>query len=73
MRLRWGSGIASRGRFTGAGEPVVSSVPVRAKGRRRDLNRGKHRLLGSECCVPTGQKGSVGEIASSFAYDGAAY
>ncbi|KAH8435267.1 Zn(II)2Cys6 transcription factor domain-containing protein [Aspergillus melleus] len=56
VRLRWGSGIASRGRFTGAGEPVVASVPLRAKGRRRDLSRDKRRQVGSgsglrEACV----------------------
>ncbi|KAI9040533.1 Zn(II)2Cys6 transcription factor [Aspergillus affinis] len=47
VRLRWGSGIASRGRFTGAGEPVVASVPVRAKGRRRDLSRERRGAVGS--------------------------
>ncbi|KAK1147553.1 hypothetical protein N8T08_000895 [Aspergillus melleus] len=59
VRLRWGSGIASRGRFTGAGEPVVASVPLRAKGRRRDLSRDKRRQVGSgsavrEACVDVG-------------------
>ncbi|KAL4864264.1 hypothetical protein BDV12DRAFT_205846 [Aspergillus spectabilis] len=36
VRLRWGSGIASRGRFTGAEVPVESCISPRVKGRRRD-------------------------------------
>ncbi|KAE8382454.1 hypothetical protein BDV26DRAFT_288490 [Aspergillus bertholletiae] len=43
IRLRWGSGIASRGRFTGAEEPVESSIPPRVRGRRRDLSRERRR------------------------------
>ncbi|KNG86207.1 C6 finger domain protein [Aspergillus nomiae NRRL 13137] len=43
IRLRWGSGIASRGRFTGAEEPVEASIPPRVKGRRRDLSRERRR------------------------------
>ncbi|KAE8353199.1 hypothetical protein BDV28DRAFT_112916 [Aspergillus coremiiformis] len=49
IRLRWGSGIASRGRFTGAGEPVESSIPPRTKGRQRDLSREKRRKLARIC------------------------
>ncbi|KAJ5300921.1 uncharacterized protein N7443_005923 [Penicillium atrosanguineum] len=39
VRLRWGNGIASRGRFTGADKPLEENVPIRPKGRRRDLSR----------------------------------
>ncbi|KAJ5376804.1 hypothetical protein N7509_013690 [Penicillium cosmopolitanum] len=44
VRLRWGSGIASRGRYTGADKPLEESVPPRPKGRQRDLIREKMRL-----------------------------
>lgn len=43
VRLRWGSGIASRGRYTGAGEPVEAAIPFREKGRRRDRLRERRR------------------------------
>jgi hypothetical protein len=43
LRLRWGTGIASRGRFAGASQPVEAAIPERPKGRRRDLVR-KERL-----------------------------
>ncbi|KAH8698739.1 C6 finger domain protein [Talaromyces proteolyticus] len=43
LRLRWGSGIASRGRFTGADKPLLGSGPPRPKGRRRDLSRERKR------------------------------
>ncbi|XHG09637.1 hypothetical protein AWENTII_012683 [Aspergillus wentii] len=39
VRLRWGSGIASRGRFTGADKPVGECVSARPKGRQRDLEK----------------------------------
>ena len=39
MRLRWGTGIASRGRFTGADKPLEESIPPRPKGRLRDLEK----------------------------------
>ena len=39
MRLRWGIGIASRGRFTGADKPLEESIPSRPKGRLRDLEK----------------------------------
>lgn len=39
IRLKWGAGIASRGRFTGADKPIQDSVPPRQKGRQRDLGR----------------------------------
>lgn len=44
VRLRWGSGVASRGRFTGADKPLERNVPRRPKGRRRDLSRERKRL-----------------------------
>ncbi|KAL5049093.1 hypothetical protein BDW71DRAFT_195570 [Aspergillus fruticulosus] len=43
VRLRWGTGIASRGRFTGADAPVAASIPPRAQGRRRDRSRDRRR------------------------------
>ncbi|KAJ5860948.1 uncharacterized protein N7529_008258 [Penicillium soppii] len=48
VRLRWGAGIASRGRFTGADKPVKDSVPPREKGRKRDLSRERRKLERSE-------------------------
>lgn len=39
LRLRWGSGIASRGRFTGADKPLEDNVPPRPRGRKRDLSK----------------------------------
>ncbi|KAJ5238615.1 hypothetical protein N7468_003234 [Penicillium chermesinum] len=36
IRLRWGAGIASRGRFNGAQKPVQESIPPHYK-RRWDL------------------------------------
>ncbi|KAJ5935276.1 hypothetical protein N7466_004823 [Penicillium verhagenii] len=47
IRLRWGSGIASRGQFTGADKPLKESVPSRPKGRQRDLNRERKKLKAS--------------------------
>lgn len=44
VRLRWGSGIASRGRFTGADKPLEENVPPRPKGRRRGLSRERKKL-----------------------------
>lgn len=54
VRLRWGSGIASRGKYTGADKPLEESVPPRLKGRARDLKRDRK--------APTSQ----GEIQGSF-------
>lgn len=45
VRLRWGSGIASRGRFTGAEKPIQDSVLSRPKGRKRDLAKGKKAAI----------------------------
>ncbi|KAJ5144047.1 uncharacterized protein N7515_002834 [Penicillium bovifimosum] len=36
IRLRWGAGIASRGKYSGAEKPVKESIPPRSK-RRWDL------------------------------------
>ncbi|KGO68399.1 hypothetical protein PITC_070240 [Penicillium italicum] len=36
IRLRWGAGIASRGKFSGAEKPVKESITPRAK-RRWDM------------------------------------
>jgi hypothetical protein len=44
VRLRWGSGIASRGRFTGADKPLDENVPARPKARQRDLSRERRKL-----------------------------
>jgi hypothetical protein len=41
LRLRWGAGVASRGRFAGASQPVAAAILPRPKGRRRDLDRKK--------------------------------
>ncbi|KAJ5653431.1 hypothetical protein N7490_000434 [Penicillium lividum] len=43
VRLRWGAGIASRGRFNGAEKPLKESIPLHSK-RRWDLrDKGKQR------------------------------
>jgi hypothetical protein len=49
VRLRWGLGVASRGRFTGAEAPTASSICVapRTTGRLRDRARGGQRQLQS--------------------------
>ncbi|KAJ5675539.1 hypothetical protein N7462_008436 [Penicillium macrosclerotiorum] len=44
VRLRWGTGIASRGRFTGADKPLDDSVPPRPKGRQRDRSKERRKL-----------------------------
>ncbi|KAG6026893.1 hypothetical protein E4U19_002349 [Claviceps sp. Clav32 group G5] len=43
MRLKWGTGIASRGRFAGASQPVEAAILPRVKGRHRDLLREERR------------------------------
>ncbi|KAJ5824139.1 hypothetical protein N7447_006479 [Penicillium robsamsonii] len=45
IRLRWNTGIASRGQFTGADKPVKSSVPPRQRGRQRDLSRERRKQV----------------------------
>ncbi|KAJ5659369.1 hypothetical protein N7507_005820 [Penicillium longicatenatum] len=64
VRLRWGSGIASRGQFTGADKPLKESVPSRPKGRQRDLNRERKKLDSSP--TDTGQLTSPGNSCSSL-------
>ncbi|KAJ5718156.1 hypothetical protein N7488_003802 [Penicillium malachiteum] len=46
IRLRWGAGIASRGRFNGAEKPIQESIPPHSK-RRWDL-RGKGEQRGND-------------------------
>ncbi|KAJ5498088.1 hypothetical protein N7453_007139 [Penicillium expansum] len=45
VRLKWGTGIASRGHFTGADKPVKSPVPPRPRGRQRDLSKERRRRV----------------------------
>ncbi|KAL3496404.1 C6 finger domain protein [Aspergillus germanicus] len=61
VRLRWGVGVASRGRFTGAEAPTVASVSVapRAKGRLRDRARGGQRQLQSAAASRAGSSVST--------------
>ncbi|KAJ5308923.1 hypothetical protein N7508_004302 [Penicillium antarcticum] len=47
VRLRWGSGIASRGHLTGADTPIKGSAPSRPRGRQRDLRKRKAEGLGN--------------------------
>ncbi|KAH8760569.1 hypothetical protein F5883DRAFT_619221 [Diaporthe sp. PMI_573] len=48
-QLRWGTGIASRGQFTGASAPLEDAISQRPKGRRRDLLKaGRRAALGRE-------------------------
>lgn len=42
IRLRWGAGIASRGRFSGADKPVAECIPPSSK-RRWDLRAKSER------------------------------
>ncbi|RAL07398.1 Zn(II)2Cys6 transcription factor [Aspergillus homomorphus CBS 101889] len=59
VRLRWGAGIASRGRYTGAEEPIEASVPPRRKGRRRDLSRERRRNQQGEAYMVDVEKASA--------------
>lgn len=48
IRLRWGAGIASRGRFSGAEKPTKESIPPPSK-RRWDLRtKGEQREEGDQ-------------------------
>ena len=38
-QLCWGSGLASRGRFTGATLPLKDAIPLKPRGRKRDRER----------------------------------
>lgn len=64
VRLRWGSGIASRGQFTGADKPLKESIPSRPKGRQRDLKRERKKLDASPS--GTGQSTSPENSHSSL-------
>jgi hypothetical protein len=55
VRLRWGSGIASRGHFTGADKPVKGSAPSRPRGRQRDLSRERKKRETEELGISSGQ------------------
>jgi Fungal Zn(2)-Cys(6) binuclear cluster domain. len=59
VRLRWDTGIASRGRFTGAAIPIEESVPQRPKGRRRDRETKRHQEVTAEGTVISTQPRSV--------------
>ncbi|KAL3447796.1 C6 finger domain protein [Aspergillus insuetus] len=61
VRLRWGLGVASRGRFTGAEAPTVASVSVapRVNGRLRDRARGGRRQLQSAAASRAGSSPST--------------
>ncbi|KAJ5275165.1 hypothetical protein N7497_005778 [Penicillium chrysogenum] len=58
VRLRWGTGIASRGHFTGADKPVKNSVPSRPRGRQRDLSREMRKRVerGGHAALDGGQE-----------------
>ncbi len=43
IQLRWGTGIASRCRFTGAALPLKDATPLKPTGRKRDRERKFHR------------------------------
>ncbi|KAL2867092.1 Zn(II)2Cys6 transcription factor [Aspergillus lucknowensis] len=58
VRLRWGSGIASRGAFTGAEKPVRESVVPKEKGRRRDRERCQ-RVLSGQLDGPSGSTARI--------------
>lgn len=64
VRLKWGAGIASRGRFTGADKPIQDSVPPRQKGRQRDLSR-----KGEKKEKKTGDSGQYTETTMRFRID----
>ena len=59
VRLRWGTGVASRGQFTGAEKPLKECVPMRPKGRRRDLSKERKLLqvsAPSDATSPSNQR-----------------
>ncbi|CAG8010956.1 unnamed protein product [Penicillium salamii] len=63
VRLKWGAGIASRGRFTGADKPIQDSVPRRQRGRQRDLAKKQEKecsdSAGSQSEGPTAAEESI--------------
>ena len=46
IRLRWGAGIASRGKYSGAEKPVKESIPPRSKRRWDMRDKGEHSPQG---------------------------
>ncbi|KAI2787653.1 hypothetical protein POX_f08028 [Penicillium oxalicum] len=62
IRLRWGSGIASRGRYNGAAKPSVECIPPPSK-RRWDLRNKSRRRSDDmgESVVTTGAAGGGGD------------
>ncbi|KAJ5150648.1 uncharacterized protein N7500_010837 [Penicillium coprophilum] len=48
IRLRWGAGIASRGKFSGAEKPVKESIPPRSKRRWDMRDKGDKSPLGDQ-------------------------
>ncbi|KAJ6044886.1 hypothetical protein N7499_007390 [Penicillium canescens] len=58
VRLRWGSGIASRGYFTGAAKPVKGSAPSRPRGRQRDLSRERKKRETEGLGISSGSDGN---------------
>ncbi|GFF96094.1 hypothetical protein CNMCM6069_004138 [Aspergillus lentulus] len=63
VRLRWGSGIASRGHYTGAEAPVDTSIPPRVPGRRRDRNRARRREQEGEIQTQVTEESSSQDFA----------
>ncbi|KAJ0415429.1 C6 finger domain protein [Aspergillus carlsbadensis] len=61
VRLRWGVGVASRGRFAGAEAATASSVFAvpRVAGRLRDRARGGQRQLGTAAVLQGESPGSA--------------
>ncbi|KAG5980475.1 hypothetical protein E4U55_003988 [Claviceps digitariae] len=78
MRLKWGTGIASRGRFAGASQPTETAIPPRPKGRHRDLLREERRreaaarALLNAPCPPLPSSDSEGNTPSPRSGTGAA-
>ena len=67
-QLRWGTGIASRGQFTGASAPLEDAISQRPKGRRRDLLKaGRRAALGREPDLSTIHAGRTGKTLASRA------
>lgn len=63
-QLRWGSGIASRGQFTGASAPLEDAIPQRPKGRQRDRLKARRRAaLGQTPALPTIHTGRTARTA----------
>ncbi|KAJ5373470.1 hypothetical protein N7517_005476 [Penicillium concentricum] len=66
IRLRWGAGIASRGKFSGAEKPVKESIPPRSKRRWDMRDKGDKSPSGDEEGQPVlVSQSSIKGIASS--------